>query len=164
MRTEGKWIMFYHTGLKFVPLMERRETSSTLGLKTASWALLPESERRLSQGESWVWLKKNDSFVENARPKVKPSLLWILVSKQGLNTSFVSLEASATSTIIINTMTIIFFTIVVVVACDGYFDVHLIFTLSNWAASIIKERKWVCVFAKRSNWVCDKYDKYTNIP
>lgn len=94
--------------------MESRETSSTFGLKTETWALLPASERRESQGESWVWLKKKDSLEENARPNVKPSLLRTLESEHGSNTSFVSESAAATITIIaIVTPTIMFFTIFV---------------------------------------------------
>lgn len=76
------------TWLKVVLLLVRREISSTFGLKTASWALPPGSERRGSQGERWVWLKMNDSFVENARAKVN------FASEHGLNTGFVS-HASA---------------------------------------------------------------------
>lgn len=101
---------YIRTGLNMVLLMVRREISSTLGLKTASWALFPERERRWSQGESWVWLNRNDSFVENARPKVNPSPLWIFVSEHGSNTGFVS-HASAWT--IIRTITTILVTTIV---------------------------------------------------
>lgn len=105
----------YHTGLKVLLLIVRRDISSTFGLNTASCALFPARFRRLSQGESWVWLNENESFFENARPKVKPSNLRIFASEQGSYTLFVS-AASPTNTIItINNMAmiILIFTIVV---------------------------------------------------
>lgn len=79
--------------------MVRREISSTLGRKRASWELEEERERRWSQGESWRdWLKKKDSLELKAMPKVKPSDLWILASAQGWYTLLVLVAITTATT------------------------------------------------------------------
>lgn len=82
------------TGLKpVVVLTVRREISSTLGRKTASWEGLARLRRR-SQGESWVEPEKKALLPAKARPKVKPSPRWIRESLQGSYTPLVSPAAS----------------------------------------------------------------------
>lgn len=89
------------TGKKVEVLIERREISSTLGLKSASWEPSEASERRRSQGESrWDWSLQKLFFDENAIPNVKPSDLLILVSAQGRFTPFVSAASETTATTI----------------------------------------------------------------